>query len=182
MSTAQTQQKLIYTLDPSHSSVEFIVKHMMISKVRGRFAKFQGQIDLLPGSDVPASISADIDVASIDTREEQRDTHLRSADFFDVEKHPHLTFKSTRIEGSPDDFKAYGDFTIRGVTHEVVLKGSFEGRGGDPWGGERVGYTAQTTINRKDYGLNWNAALEAGGVLVSDEVKIELNVQGVLQK
>lgn len=182
MSTAQTQQTLIYTIDPSHSTVEFVVKHMMFSKVRGRFAKFTGQFELAPGNDVPVSITADIDAASIDTREEQRDTHLRSADFFDVEKNPHLTFKSTRTEGTPDNFKVHGDLTIHGVTRQVALTGSFEGRGGDPWGGERVGYTAQTTINRKDYGLNWNAALEAGGVLVSDEVKIELNVQGVLQK
>ncbi len=182
MTTTQTQEKLLYTLDQSHSTVEFVVRHMMISKVRGRFASFGGQIELAPGSDVPQAISARIDVASIDTREEQRDTHLKSADFFEVEKFPALEFESTRIEGTPEAFKAYGNLTIRGVSKEVVLSGSFEGRGNDPWGGERVGYTANTTINRKDFGLNWNAALEAGGVLVSDEVRIELNVQGVLQK
>lgn len=182
MTTTQTQEKLLYTLDPSHSTVEFVVRHMMISKVRGRFASFQGQIELAPGGEVPLAISAAIDVASIDTREEQRDNHLRSADFFEVEKYPTLTFASTRIEGTPGAFEAHGNLTIHGVTKEVVLTGSFEGRGGDPWGGQRVGYTANTTINRKDFGLNWNTALEAGGVLVSDEVKIELNVQGVLQK
>ncbi|HKU67744.1 MAG TPA: YceI family protein [Candidatus Baltobacteraceae bacterium] len=182
MSTLQTQEKLLYTLDKSHSTVEFVVRHLMISKVRGRFASFDGQIDLAPGSDLPEAISANIDVASIDTREEQRDAHLKSADFFEVEKYPALTFASTRVEGTPDDFKVYGNLTIHGVTKEVVLAGSFEGRGADPWGGERVGYSAHTTINRKDFGLTWNAALETGGVVVSDEVKIELNVQAVLQK
>lgn len=182
MTTAQTQEKLLYTLDPTHSTIEFTVRHMMISKVRGRFAKFEGRIELAPGSDVPQTIGATIDVASIDTREEQRDNHLRSADFFESEKFPTLTFESTRTEGSAENFSIYGNLTIHGVTKEVVLSGSFEGRGSDPWGGQRVGYTANTTINRKDFGLNWNAALEAGGVLVSDEVKIELNVQGVLQK
>ena len=183
MITAQAQQQqVLYTLDPSHSSVEFVVKHLMISKVRGRFAAFQGSIELAPGSDVPQAISATIDASSIDTREAQRDTHLKSADFFDVEKYPNLSFESTRIEGTADEFRAYGNLTIHGVTREVVLAGSFEGRGGDPWGGQRAGYTAHTAINRKDFGLTWNAGLETGGVLVSDEVRIELDVQAVLQK
>ena len=182
MTTAQTQEKLLYTLDSSHSTVEFVVRHMMIAKVRGRFAAFEGSIELAPGSDLPQVVNATIDVASIDTREEQRDTHLKSADFFEAEKYPALTFQSTRVEGAPGDFKIYGNLTIHGVTREVALAGSFEGRGSDPWGGQRVGYTAHTTINRKDFGLGWNAALETGGVLVSDEVRIELNVEGVLQK
>ena len=182
MTTAQTQEKLLYTLDTSHSTVEFLVKHMMIAKVRGRFASFQGQIELAPGSDVPQAVSATIDVASVDTREAQRDTHLKSADFFDAEKFPNLTFESTRVEGTAEDFKIHGNLTIHGVTREVALAGGFEGRGADPWGGQRVGYTAHTTINRKDFGLSWNAALETGGVLVSDEVRIELNIEGVLQK
>ena len=182
MTTAQTQEKLLYTLDSSHSTVEFIVKHMMIAKVRGRFASFAGQVELTPGSDVPHAVSASIDVASIDTREDQRDAHLKSADFFDVENFPKLTFESTRIEGSAGDFKIHGRLTIHGVTREVALSGNFEGRGSDPWGGQRVGYTAHTTINRKDFGLTWNAALETGGVLVSDEVRIELNIEAVLQK
>ena len=182
MTTAQTQQKLTYTIDPSHSSVEFVARHMMLTKVRGRFASFQGQIDLAPGSDVPEAFSASIEAASIDTREAQRDTHLKSADFFDVEKYPVLTFETTRIEGTPETFKAYGNLTIHGVTKEVALNGTFEGRGADPWGNERVGYSASTTINRKDFGLTWNAALETGGVLVSEEIRIELNVQALLQK
>lgn len=182
MITAQTQEKLLYSLDPSHSSVEFVVKHLMISKVRGRFAAFQGSIELAPGSDVPQAISATIDASSIDTREAQRDAHLKSADFFDVEKYPNLTFESTRIEGTADEFRAYGNLTIHGVTREVVLTGSFEGRGGDPWGGQRIGYSAHTAISRKDFGLTWNAALETGGVVVGDEVRIELNVEGILQQ
>jgi polyisoprenoid-binding protein YceI len=182
MTTVQTQEKQIYALDPSHSTVEFVVRHLMISKVRGRFASFSGQIELAPGSDVPQAISASIDVNSIDTREEQRDNHLRSADFFEVEKYPTMTFASTRIEGTPGDFKVYGNLTLHGVTKEVVLKGEFEGRGSDPWGGQRAGYSAHATIDRKDFGLHWNAALETGGVVVSDEVKIELNVEAILQQ
>ena len=182
MTTAQTQEKLLYTLDQSHSTIEFIVRHLMISKVRGRFAAFQGSIELAPGSDVPQGVQATIATASIDTREEQRDAHLKSSDFFEVEKYPNITFESTRVEGTPEDFKIYGNLTIHGTTREVALIGSFEGRGADPWGGQRVGYTAHTTINRKDFGLTWNAALETGGVVVSDEVRIELNVEGILQQ
>jgi polyisoprenoid-binding protein YceI len=182
MTTAQTQEKLLYTLDSSHSSVEFIVRHLMISKVRGRFGAFAGRVELAPGSDVPAAIAATIDATSIDTREPQRDAHLKSADFFDVENYPQLTFESTRIEGTPDAFTIHGNLTIHGVTREVALAASLEGRGADPWGGQRVGYAAHTTINRKDFGLNWNAALETGGFVVSDEVRIELNVEAVLQK
>lgn len=182
MTTVQTQEKLLYALDPSHSTVEFIVKHLMISKVRGRFAAFQGAIELAPGSDLPQAITANIEAASIDTREAQRDAHLKSADFFDVENFPNLTFESTRIEGTPDAFRVRGNLMIHGVTREVELAGSFEGRGADPWGGQRVGYSAHATISRKDYGLTWNAALETGGVVVGDEVRIELNVEGILQK
>lgn len=182
MTTLETQEKLIYTLDPSHSAVEFVVRHLMISKVRGRFARFDGHIELAPGSDVPHAIFATIDAGSVDTREEQRDNHLRSVDFFEAERYPALTFTSTRIEGSPGNFKIYGDLTIRGVTRAVALDATFEGRGGDPWGGQRIAYSAHTTVNRKDFGLTWNAALETGGVVVSDEVRIELNVEAILQK
>lgn len=178
--TAQLQETSIYTLDPAHTTVEFVVRHLMIAKVRGRFTAFTGQIELAPGSDVPVAISASADAGSIDTREEQRDAHLRSADFFEVEKFPHLTFESTRIEGTPDRFTVEGKLSIRGVTRDVTLTGSFEGRAVDPWGGTRVGYAAHGTINRKDFGLAWNAALETGGVVVGDEVRIELNVEAVL--
>lgn len=182
MTTIQTQQTLRYALDASHSTVEFIVRHLMISKVRGRFSRFDGEIEQAPGSDVPAAIEVTIDAASIDTRDEQRDAHLRSADFFDVERFPSLTFSSTRVEGSGEEFTLHGELTIHGVTKEIALRGTFEGRASDPWGGQRIAYSAHAKINRKDFGLAWNAALETGGVVVSDEVTIDLNVEAVLQK
>lgn len=178
--TAQVQENTVYTLDRAHTTVEFVVRHLMITKVRGRFTVFDGQIELAPGSDLPSSIKATIEAGSIDTREEQRDAHLRSADFFEVEKYPQLTFESTRIAGTPEEMRIDGRLTIHGVTREVTLRGSFEGRASDPWGGTRVGYAAHTTINRKDFGLTWNAALETGGVVVGDEVRIELNVEAVM--
>lgn len=177
--TANLQETTLFALDPAHSSVEFAVRHLMISKVRGRFTTFEGHLELAPESDVPASVSAIVQAASIDTREEQRDAHLRSADFFDVETYPTLSFKSDRVTGTPDDFEVHGALTIRGITREVALKGQFEGRVVDPWGGLRVGYSAHAKINRKDFGLTWNAALETGGVVVGDEIAIELNVEAV---
>jgi polyisoprenoid-binding protein YceI len=180
--TTQLQEKSIYTLDRAHTTVEFVVRHLMITKVRGRFTTFDGQIEVAPGSDVPAAISATIDAGSIDTREEQRDAHLRSADFLEVEKYPHLTFESTGVEGTPDQFTIHGRLTIHGVTRDVALTGTFEGRASDPWGGHRVGYSAYTTINRKDFGLTWNSALETGGVVVGDEVRIELNVEALFDE
>lgn len=177
--TTQLQETAVYALDPAHTTVEFVVRHLMIAKVRGRFTTFDGSVELEPGSDLPAAIRATIQAGSIDTREEQRDAHLRSADFFEVEKFPTLAFESTRIDGTPDEFTIDGKLTIHGVTRDVSLRGSFEGRANDPWGGVRVGYSAHTTINRKDYGLTWNAALETGGVVVGDEVRIELNVEAI---
>ena len=178
---AQTQDQLVYTLDKAHTTVEFVVRHLMITKVRGRFAGFEGRIELARGSDVPQRITATIDTASIDTREEQRDAHLRSADFFEVEKYPTMVFESTRIEGPADSFTVVGNLTLHGVTREVTLTGTFEGRGADPWGGQRIGYAAHTKIERKDFGMTFNAALEAGGVMVSDEVRIEINAEAILQ-
>jgi polyisoprenoid-binding protein YceI len=175
----QVKETTVYNIDPAHTTVEFVVRHLMITKVRGRFTKHAGTVELVPGSDVPAALAVTIDAASIDTHEEQRDAHLRSGDFFEVEKYPHLTFESTSISGAPENFKVHGKLTLHGVTRDVTLTAAFEGRVKDPWGGERVGYTAQGTINRKDFGLNWNAALETGGVVVGDEVKIELNVEAV---
>jgi len=177
--TAQLQETTAYAIDPVHSTVEFVVRHLMISRVRGRFTAFEGQIELTRGSDVPASVRATVQAASIETHEPQRDAHLKSADFLEAEKYPTLTFESTRIEGGADAFKMHGKLTIHGVTRDVVFDGAFEGRGSDPWGGTRVGYSAHTTISRKEYGLVWNAVLETGGVAVSDDVRIELNVQGV---
>jgi polyisoprenoid-binding protein YceI len=178
--SSHVQEKTIYTLDRAHTAVEFAVRHLMISKVRGRFTAFDGQVELAPGSDLPVAVNAVIEAASIDTREEQRDAHLRSADFLEADKYPQLVFESERIEGTPEQFTIDGKLTIHGVTRDVRLGASFEGRVNDPWGGVRVGYAAHVTINRKDFGLTWNAALETGGVVVGDEVRIELNVEAVL--
>ncbi len=176
MSTLATPQTAVTTwnIDPSHSVAEFKVKHMMISNVKGQFAKVSGQLTL-------DESEATIDAASIETRDAQRDTHLKSADFFDVEKFPTLSFQSTRVSRLRDgELAVEGDLAIRGVTRKVVF--SVEGPTPptkDPWGNTRVAVSATTKINRKDYGLNWNAALETGGILVGDEVTITLDAEFV---
>lgn len=168
-----------YAIDPSHTTAEFIVRHLMISKVRGRFTSVSGTIEVPTAGNAPSAVDISIDAASIDTREEQRDAHLRSADFLDVEKFPQITFRSTAVEGSGESFRVRGDLTIHGTTREIVLDATFEGRAADPWGNQRIGYEAHTKISRKDFGLEWNQALETGGVLVGDDVKIELNVEAI---
>jgi len=169
-----------WNIDLSHSGVNFSIRHMVISKVRGRFAKFTGVLNLDDEDITRSVVDATIDASSIDTGVEQRDAHLRSADFFDVEKYPELRFRSTRIEKLDDDrFRVVGELTIRDVTREVALDVEGGGRAKDPWGNERTGFVAKTTLDRKDFGLKWNQALEAGGVLVGDRVDIELDVQGV---
>ena len=180
MTTTQTAK--IYSIDPAHTTAEFIVRHLMIAKVRGRFTAVTGTIDVPEGGSVPVSVDVTIDAASIDTREAQRDAHLTSADFLDAEKFAQITFKSTGVDGSGDAFTIRGDLTIHGVTREVVLDTTFEGRSTDPWGNDRIGYEAHAKISRKDFGLEWNQALETGGVVVGDEVKIELNVEAIAQK
>ncbi len=170
--------KSTWQIDPAHTDAEFAVKHMMISTVKGRFADLSGTITLDEADPSLSSVEVEIDVASIDTRQEQRDEHLRSADFFDVENHPKITFRSRRVEAAGNGrFRVVGDLAIRGVTREVVLEATDEGRGIDPWGNEKAGFTARTVIDRQDYGLTWNAALETGGILVGNEVKISLEVQ-----
>jgi polyisoprenoid-binding protein YceI len=171
-----------YAIDPAHSEVGFAVRHLMISKIRGNFTGFSGPVTLGPDGDIPTSIEGVVDAASIATREEKRDGHLRSADFFDVENHPKLTFKSTSITGSGSDFTVVGDLTIRGTTKSVTLKGEVGGHTTDPWGNDRVGFSATTRINRKDFAVSFNQALETGGVMVSDEVDITLEISAVLQK
>lgn len=170
--------KSIWQIDPAHTEVEFAVKHMMISTVKGRFGEVSGTITLDEADLSGSSVEVEIDVASIDTRQADRDAHLRSADFFDVENHPKLTFRSRRVEATEGGgFRIVGDLTIRGETREVVLEGAEEGRGKDPWGNEKAGFSARTSIDRRDFGLTWNSALETGGVLVGNEVKITLDVQ-----
>jgi polyisoprenoid-binding protein YceI len=171
-----------WSIDPTHSSAEFIVKHLMVSKVRGSFSNFKGTIVTPAGGNVPEKVSAEIDAASISTNVADRDTHLRSADFFHIEQHPLITFESTAVHQHDDEIEIEGDLTIHGVTRKVLLEGEFEGRAKDPWGNDRIAFSAQTKINRKDFGLGWNQALETGGVIVAEDVKIELNVQAILQK
>jgi polyisoprenoid-binding protein YceI len=169
---------LIWRLDPAHTAVEFAVRHLMIATVRGRFTQFRGEARLDPADPTGAELRVTIDAASITTGNADRDAHLRSPDFFDVERFPTLTFQSRRVERVRDGrFRLVGDLTIRDVTREVALEVRPEGQGRDPWGTERLGYRAETQINRPDFGLTWNQALEAGGVLVSDEVRITLDVE-----
>lgn len=175
--TAPVQGKTAWKLDPSHTSVEFSAKHMMITTVRGRIADVEGMIYTDEEHPANSSVEAVLKGASLDTRSDQRDQHLRSADFLDTEKFPVITFKSKRVEGAKDHFKLTGDLTIRGTTKEIALDVTFEGKGKDPWGGERVGFTAAGKIDRRDFGLTWNQALETGGVLVANEIKINIEVQ-----
>jgi len=179
----QTQRQTRWDIDSSHSQVEFTVKHMMITKARGRFAGLEGSIRLNEASPEQSGVKVEIDAGSIDTRQEDRDAHLRSGDFLDVESYPTLRFESRRVEGlaleEGSRFKVIGDLTIRGTTKEVELDAAFEGRGQDPWGNQRVAFSADTSIDRRDFGLTWNQALETGGVLVGHEVKIHLEAQAV---
>ena len=177
----QTATATAWKIDTAHSAVEFAVKHMMFTTVKGRFTDVSGAVEFDESNPQGGRADITIAAASIDTRESQRDAHLKSPDFFDVEKFPTLTFHSTKVEGTPDRFTLTGDLTIRGVTRSIDLDVKYEGKGKDPWGGERVGYTATGAINRKDFGLTWNAALETGGFLVGDEVKISVDLQLIRQ-
>jgi polyisoprenoid-binding protein YceI len=178
--TPQTQTST-WNIDPVHSVAEFKVKHMMISNVKGHFTGISGVLKLDEKDAANSSVEASIDAASINTRDAQRDGHLKSADFFHVEQHPILTFRSTSIKRTGDDeLSVTGDLTIRGVTRQVVFKA--EGPTAptkDPWGNTRIGVSATTKINRKDFGLTWNAALETGGILVGEEITITLDIQFV---
>lgn len=178
MSTAAAPALTTWTLDATHTDASFAVKHLMISTVRGRFAGVSGTVQFDPSDLSTGQARIAIDVASIDTREEKRDAHLKSADFFEVEKYPTITFVSRRVEGiARDRFTLVGDLTIKDVTREVALAVESHGLQADPWGGQRAGFSATLVINRKDFGLTWNVALEAGGVLVGEDVKITLDVQ-----
>jgi polyisoprenoid-binding protein YceI len=172
-----------WKIDPAHSAVEFAVKHMMFTTVRGRFKDVKGTITVDEQDPSRSVVDVTIASASLDTGSPDRDAHLRSADFLDVENHPALTFRSRRVEGATakegDRFRVVGDLTIRGTTLEVTLDAVFEGTGTDPWGGTRAGVRATTTIDRRDWGLKWNQALETGGILVANEVRIELEIQAV---
>jgi polyisoprenoid-binding protein YceI len=170
-----------WVLDPSHSEVTFSVRHMMISKVRGTFGMKSATL-VAPANPLEAQVQATVDVSSLDTKDEGRDNHLRSADFFDAESYPTMEFVSTGAHVKDGDFFVDGDLSIRGVTKPVSFEFEFGGFGIDPWGNYKAGATAKTVINREDFGLTWNAALETGGVLVGKDVTITLDLQGALQQ
>lgn len=167
-----------WTIDPSHSSVEFSVKHMMFATVRGRFSTFSGTITLPDGDPAKGSVEVTIAADSIDTRDEKRDEHLRSNDFFGAGENPQITFRSTSVEAKGGNrYAITGDLTIRGVTKQVVLDATLNGQGVNPWGATVAGWSAETKIDRKEFGVNWNAAIEGGGFLVGEDVKIHLELE-----
>ncbi|RFU70375.1 polyisoprenoid-binding protein [Peribacillus saganii] len=167
-----------WVVDASHSSVEFSVKHMMIAKVKGTFHNFEASIDADPADLTSADIEFSVDASSIDTRNGDRDAHLKSADFFDVEQYPNINFKSTNIVKKDDDeYEITGDVTLHGVTRSETFTATFEGQGKDPWGNDKVGFSAEGKVNRSDYGLTYNAALETGGVLIGDQIKISITIE-----
>lgn len=181
MTVSPTQATTTWNIDTAHSTVEFSVKHMMISTVKGQFGAVEGTITLDPTNISSASVDARIDTSTITTHNEMRDNHLRTNDFFNAEDFRYITFKSTGIEPKGDDeFKINGDLTIRDVTKPVTLDGVFEGvMEKDAFGKRRAAFSATTSINRKDFGVNWNGAIEGGGVVVGDKVKVELNIAAV---
>ncbi len=182
MSSSVAVAARTFALDKSHSEVIFQVRHL-VTRVRGRFSDFEGTIEFDESAPERSRVRFSAQAASVDTNESQRDQHLRSAEFFDVEQYPILTFSSTRIEPKGgDEYLVTGDLTIHGVTRPVTLPVSYLGKARDPWGNEKMGFEAETTINRKDFGLNWNAPLEVGGFLVGDEVKISLSLQAAPAK
>jgi polyisoprenoid-binding protein YceI len=167
-----------YTLDTSHSSVNFVVKHLMVSKTRGTFTGFTGTVVI--GEDpADSSVEVTVDVASVHTRDEKRDGHLRSADFFHVEEHPTMTYKSTSVKPAGNEWLVDGDLTVHGVTGPLQLRVAFEGAASTPWGGQALGFSATGEVNREDFGLTWNQALETGGVLVGKKATIEIEAEAV---
>ncbi len=185
MSTTTTKLSELtgdYTVDTAHTRVGFVARHAMVTKVRGAFDDFEATAHLDGDYPSKSSVSLTIQAKSINTRNEQRDNHLRSNDFFDMENHPTITFTSTEVEQVGDtDFKVTGDLTVRGVTKPVTVDFELTGAENDPWGNFRVGFEGKVTINRKDWGVSWNAALESGGVLVSEKVTLEFDVAAIRQ-
>lgn len=167
-----------FIVDASHSNIGFEVKHMMVSKVKGSFDAYTAEVDAADLTDLTtANIAFTFDVASINTRSEDRDNHLKSGDFFDVEKYPNITFKSTKIEKDGDDYEVTGDLTIKDVTKPVTFEVEYGGKGVNPWGVDVYGFEAEAKINREEFGLTWNAALETGGVLVGKDIKIKVELE-----
>ena len=168
-----------WNIDPVHSHIQFSVRHLMVSKVRGSFKSFSGTVTV-PENPLDASVQVSIDPASIDTGDENRDAHVRATDFFDVDKHPHAEYASTAIRPAGDDYVVEGNLTFHGVTRPVELELEFNGVVADPWGNTRAGFTASTEVNRHDFGVDFSAPLEAGGVMIGDKVKINLDVEMTL--
>jgi polyisoprenoid-binding protein YceI len=168
----------VWAVDTSHSEIGFTARHLMVSKVRGRFTDYTATITIAPNV-LDSTVQALVQLDSVDTRDEKRDGHLKSADFFHVEEHPTMSFTSTGIREHGSDFYLDGDLTIRGITHPVTFDLEFNGVAAAPWGGQSAGFAAETEINRKDWGLVWNVALESGGVVVSDKIKIALDIEAI---
>ena len=170
-----------YVIDPTHSQIGFVARHAMVTKVRGSFTEYSGQA--VTGPDLAdAKIDVTVQMASVDTRSADRDGHLRTGDFFSVEEFPEMTFTSTSVEKAGEDaLRVTGDLTIKGTTRPITLDLDFQGAATDPYGNERIGFEGSTTINRKDYGVNFHAALESGGVLVSDKIQLELEISAIKQ-
>ena len=168
-----------YTIDPAHSRLGFVARHAMVTKVRGQYSSFEGTAHIDAENPGASRVDLTIQVASIDTGNADRDGHLRSADFFDAETYPTITFSSTSVERDGDDWNVTGDLTIRGVSQPVTIAFEQTGSARDPFGNVRVGFEGATTINRKDWGLTWNAALETGGVLVSEKIKLEFDISAI---
>jgi polyisoprenoid-binding protein YceI len=170
-----------WSIDPVHTEIGFSARHMMVSKVRGKFTTFSGEI-VTTDNPLESFAIAEIDLSSIETGNGQRDDHLRSADFFDVTSTPTMTYRSTGVRQDGDGYVVDGELTLRGITKQVPLRLELNGFGKDPYGGTRAGFTATGEINRKDFGVNWNAAIETGGVVVSDKVQLHLEVEAVLNQ
>lgn len=169
-----------WNVDASHSNLQFSVRHMVITKVRGAFRSYRGTLELDENDDLAiGKVDVSIDATSIDTGESKRDEHLRSSDFLDVATYPTLRFQSRAVSRQGARYRVTGDLTLHGVTRSVVLDAEFQGRGGDPWGGQRAAFSAKTTIDREEFGLSWNQVLEAGGVLVGTKIEIDIEIQAV---
>jgi polyisoprenoid-binding protein YceI len=168
-----------WDIDVGHSSIGFTVRHMVIAKVHGRFTRWSGALELDPKDLGRSTVEVRIDAASIETQVADRDAHLRSPDFLDVARHPEITFRSRRVERAGDRWRVVGDLSLHGVVREVALETEFAGTGKDPWGGERAGFSAKATLDRREFGLVWNAALETGGVLVGEKVEIAIELEAV---
>jgi len=187
MAATQTQQTTVvpaagtYALDPTHSYVSFTARHLMVTKVRGRFPVTEGEL-VIDADPEHSSVHTTIDVSAVESGDPKRDEHLRSADFFDTEQHRFATFTSTKVEDRGDgEFVLHGDLTIRGVTRPVALKGEYLGTQASPWGDTRIGFAAETEVSRKEWGLEWNLALETGGVVVGDKIKLVIDAEWIKQ-